>query len=99
LSICEKNKIKLILIRYPIAKLYLHYAKMYVDVNRFYNTINNFTLNYNNIILLDYHDAFFSMEHLFCNQDHLNIKGSTVLTRMLKDDLKTRLVLPGKRDN
>jgi hypothetical protein len=88
LKLCKDNDIKLVLVRYPVTKIYYRYALKKVNEKKYYNKIFKMIENYNNIIFIDLHSMFFKKDgSYFYDSDHMNYIGARKFTKRLKEIL------------
>lgn len=78
IKLAEENKIKVVLIRYPLSNEYLSFITFDLE-NKFDSLIKNIKLKHNNIMILDYRNVFEKNQEMFNDSDHLNINGATRL--------------------
>jgi len=89
LKLCKDNNIKLVLVRYPVTKIYYKYASRKVKVKKYYDKIFKMIENYNNVIFIDLHTLFFKNDSpYFYDPDHMNYIGARKFTLKLKKTLR-----------
>jgi len=90
-SFCKKEKIKLFLVNTPKRKELLEYPKYGVmEFNKFYD------LNYSDIVYLDFSQLKMSND-FYGDFVHLNMKGSTYFSNLLKNEGLAKLTRKYKR--
>lgn len=94
LKLCSDNKIKLVLVKYPVTKIYYKFATRKVNVKEYYKKIFSMIKPYDNIKVVDMHNIFFENDSpYFYDPDHLNYKGA----RIHSTKIKGKLVLKSKK--
>ncbi len=89
LQICLKHNIKLILVKYPVSKIYYEYAAKIVKVENYYNKITFMIKKYRNVQILDFHNLFFRNDGIFFHDpDHLNQRGAKEFSVKVREELK-----------
>lgn len=90
LRLGKQKNINLIFIKLPVSREYYNVIKnKNIDIEDYYNCVFraiNSTIG-DNYEVLDYHDLFFSHPEYFSDPDHLNYKGSKILTRRFYRDM------------
>ena len=83
INFCDKNKIKIIGIKYPITNEYLSIINTYDinSVNKIYDDTKIFKR-------LDYMDLFKDKQDYFGNPDHLNDTGAEIFTNIVVKELQ-----------
>jgi len=77
---CNKFKIKLIGVKFPLSKDYL-------IVRNNNPNFKEYNINYHNIQLIDFSETFIYSDSFFRDQDHVNEKGSNYIISKLKNNL------------
>ncbi len=90
LQLCSENKIRLVLVKYPVSKIYYKYASNKVQTEGFYKKILSMTKTFNNIEILDLQKLFFKNDTYFDDPDHLNERGAKVLTTRIRNELNVK---------
>ena len=91
LDICEEYNVKVVLIRYPLTKEFNEEERKIVPADKLYTEIDRMAESCHTYWgTLDYHDIFFNNPEYFFDPDHLNVKGSDLLTEMLMKDIEAR---------
>ncbi|MFA6950616.1 MAG: hypothetical protein WCQ70_08025 [Lentimicrobiaceae bacterium] len=89
MDICQKNGVKVVLIRYPMTREFNVEEANFVPVAKLYKEVDEITNGYPVYQgILDYHDQFNNHPDYFFDPDHLNIKGADIFTTQLVKDLK-----------
>jgi len=89
LQLCQANKVKVILVRYPMTKEFNDEEMKIVPVDKLFSEIETIASRYPAYTgMFDYHSIFFSHPEYFFDPDHLNIKGSDLFTRQFARDMK-----------
>lgn len=83
LSYCRENDIKVVLVRYPLAKNYLDLISDRVKMG-----VDNFVSNYTVEAKFDYVDLYTAQPDLFQNQNHLNRRGARKFSNMIVSKLE-----------
>lgn len=98
LQLCQAHNVKVIMVRYPMTREFHMEEMKIVPAARLFAEIDAIASRYSVFSgLYDYHALFFDHPEYFFDPDHLNIKGSDLLTRQLAEDLKKlRSGLPAK---
>lgn len=92
LELCQQHNVKVILIRYPIAKEFDEEERKIVPADKLYAEVDSIAAQYPCFTgTLDYHDLYFDHPEYFFDPDHLNVKGSDLLTEKLAQDLKVKM--------
>ncbi|MDH5682010.1 MAG: hypothetical protein OEZ36_10510 [Spirochaetota bacterium] len=94
LSLCEKHNIHVILLKSPLSKEYLQEAMKYVSIKDFYTSLDAIIKKHKHVTVLDYQTAYINRNELFADQDHLNEKGSRILTKKINEEIKKLFKLP-----
>jgi hypothetical protein len=76
---CNKFKIKLIGIKFPLSKDYLNFRNSNLKFKQY-------NINYHNIQLIDFSKAFINNDSLFRDQDHVNEKGANLILSILNNN-------------
>lgn len=88
LDLCAAHNRTLVLIKYPVSKVYFHYAAKKVPAAELYRKVHELIKPYRNIMVLDYQRLFFANDApYFDDPDHLNRHGAEILSRCLCKDL------------
>lgn len=91
LDLCEQYNVKVVLIRYPVTKEFNEVERSIVPADKLYSEIDSITAGCSTYWgTLDYHDIFFNNPEYFFDPDHLNVKGSDLLTEKLQKDIGAR---------
>lgn len=89
LAYCDRMDIKVILMKTPMAKLYIEACNSLFSLHNYYNTIDSIAKGYSSVkYVYDFQDMFFDKPGYFRNPDHLNIRGATFFSNHLKEELK-----------
>ena len=82
MTLCKKENIQVIGIRYPLSAQYLHYLKNYSisEVEKEY-------AKYKFVKILDYTVAYADQPELFSNGSHLNLQGQIIFSTRVVNDL------------
>jgi hypothetical protein len=89
LQLCDKNNIRVILVRLPMSKEFYEEETRIVPADKLYADIEKIASGYTTYYgILDYHNLFFDHPEYFFDPDHLNIKGSDLFSEQLASDLK-----------
>lgn len=90
LDLCEKNNIKIILIKYPISVEYYNESKRYLNFRKRERNLKKITKSYENIILeLDYQKLYLKENNYFRDADHLNNIGAEKFSKILYEELSS----------
>lgn len=84
LQLCEKSKIKVVFLKYPVSKDYYEGARVFVDPAQYYSHIDSVITDFKslNFEIWDYHNLYFDSLQYFMDADHLNNKGSQEFTKL-----------------
>ena len=89
LSLCQQNKIHLILLRMPLSDEYLKYARKLIDMEEIDRRIINLTGNHNSDFrVLDFRNEFHGKPWYFFNADHVNPAGAKIISEKIKQELE-----------
>lgn len=88
LDFCQKQDIKVYLMKMPLAKEYIEACNKYFSVDDYYTKIYALTSRYPVVNhIFDFQDYFFGQQHLLRNPDHANLEGAQVFSTMLAKEL------------
>ena len=89
IELAQKNNIEVILIRHPLSNEYLGnmYENMKIDVEQYLNILSK---QYN-LKILDFRYIFKNKQELFSNQDHLNTNGQKEFSKILVNEIKSKI--------
>jgi hypothetical protein len=85
ISFCENNNIKIVCVRYPLSREYVHYA-MNFDIDSVEKIFQARSGHFSAI--LNYKDLFSDKPQYFSDVDHLNLEGAIIFTKILKHDME-----------
>jgi len=86
--LCAQKKKTLILVKYPVSKIYFLYASEKIPVNSLYKRVRSIIRPYGNVWILDYQKLFFENDKFyFDDPDHLNQKGAKILSKKIREEL------------
>lgn len=89
LALCQEHDVQVVLIKYPLTKEYSKEERMIVPATEIEKGIEQIASKYTVYKgTLDYHNIFFEHPEYFFDPDHLNVKGSDLLTHRIKQDLE-----------
>lgn len=89
MELCNEHGVKVFLIRYPVSQEFYTEETGMVPADKLYPEVEAIASRYNSYQgMLDYHSLFFDHPEYFFDPDHLNVKGSDLLTLQLAKDLK-----------
>lgn len=93
LKLAETKEKNVVLIKYPLSPAYLEALNSQsINIDGYYADLDNFLIDYKNVYLLDYQQLI-KDNSLFSDVDHLNDRGSEVLSKKINEDLiKNKLV-------
>lgn len=90
MQLCQAHDIKIVMVRYPMTKEYSTEERKIVPAEKLFREIEEIATLYSVYQgTFDYHDLYFDHPEYFFDPDHLNVKGSNLLTERLDDDLKS----------
>jgi hypothetical protein len=96
LALCAEKDIRLILVKFPVSKIYFRLVSRKVPVKTFYEKVQSMIAPYGNIRVFDYQDYFFEDDvTVFDDPDHLNHVGA----RLFSEDLRRRLAETEQKKN
>jgi hypothetical protein len=88
ISLCKERDIDLILMKYPLHRNYLIQSRKFIpDVEEHYDKVYEKIGIGEDQKIFDYQTIFPKEDHLFFNSDHMNIDGSILLSRKVRDDI------------
>jgi predicted GTPase len=95
IKMLQENGIDVVLVRYPVEKIYYSEARKIIDIKNYYKHLNRL-LEENQIHcpVLDYHDLFWGHPGYFRDADHLSNKAAAEFSQVLNDDLLRLGVMP-----
>lgn len=89
LQLCQKHDVKVVLIKYPMTKEFNEAEATMVPIDKLYTEIETTASLYDVYLgMFDYHALYEDNPDYFFDPDHLNIKGSDLLTQKLVEDLE-----------
>jgi len=88
IDMCLKNNVRVVLVRYPISRLYDKVVHQLYSLKEFDRLIDHVRQKYPDIRILDARSLYSSQEEqLFYDFDHLNEKGAYEFSRYMNDYL------------
>ncbi|MCF8372385.1 MAG: hypothetical protein K9H64_12225 [Bacteroidales bacterium] len=88
LDFCQKQDIKVYLMKMPLAKEYVEACNKYFSVDDYYQKIYALSSRYPSVKnIFDFQDYFFGQQHFLRNPDHANMEGAQVFSTMLAKEL------------
>ncbi|MCK4836825.1 MAG: hypothetical protein KAT17_09315 [Candidatus Aminicenantes bacterium] len=88
LNECEKNRIRVILLKLPITEAYFTVVSQLINVNHLYEQVFGLARQYKNIHSFDYQKLYFKNESgLFWDPQHLNQTGARNISTIIKNRL------------
>lgn len=89
LNLCQDHNVQVVLVRYPQTQEFNYEERKIVPAAKLIKEIDSIATRYSVYRgTLDYHELFINNPDYFFDPDHLNIKGSDLLTKRLVKDLK-----------
>lgn len=89
-QLCQANGIQVVLIRYPLTMEFSEEESNIVPAEKIEKQIEAIATRYPVYRgTLDYHNLYFNHPEYFFDPDHLNVKGSDLLTHRITDDLQS----------
>jgi len=88
IGLCAKKKRTLVLVKFPVSKIYFQYTLKRIPVDIIYKTVQSIIQPYGNVRVLDYQNLFFKDDEIyFDDPDHLNQKGAKILSETIREEL------------
>lgn len=89
MQLCQAHDVKIVMVRYPMTKEFSDEERKIVPAEKLFSEVEVIATRYSVYQgSFDYHDLYFDHPELFFDPDHLNVKGSNLLTERLARDLK-----------
>jgi len=89
MKLCQAHDVKIVMVRYPMTKEFSDEERKIVPAEKLFGEVEEIATRYSVYQgTFDYHDLYFNHPELFFDPDHLNVKGSDLLTERLAKDLK-----------
>jgi hypothetical protein len=93
--LCSQKKRILVLVKFPVSKIYFQYASKKIPVDIIYKKVQSIIQPYRNVRVLDYQKLFFENDGIyFDDPDHLNQKGAKVLSEKIREELIRLNMIP-----
>lgn len=90
IQLCQANDVKIVMVRYPLTKEFSDEERKIVPTEKLFREVEEIATRYDVYKgTFDYHNIYFDHPEYFFDPDHLNVKGSDLLTKRLASDLKS----------
>lgn len=90
MQLCQTYKVKVVMVKYPMTREFSTEERKIVPADKLYDEVDELVTRYSIYKgTFDYTDLYFDHPEYFFDPDHLNVKGSDLLTRRLAEDLKS----------
>ncbi|HOD49026.1 MAG TPA: hypothetical protein PKY01_20615 [Candidatus Hydrogenedentes bacterium] len=86
-TLCQKENINVVFVRFPVSKLYFDAASEIVPIDEFDRFTQELVDDWPGAMLLNYRGLYFDRDDLFADLNHLNFEGSIIFSQRFARDL------------